>query len=493
MLRNSDRTDSATYTSDGDQPTDHQNPIPEGRYNLVIIGAGTAGLVTATAAAALGARVALIEKQRIGGDHLESTLPRMALIEAARLMAQAKRAREFGVESRSEPELNWGVAAARARRMQAESAASESIAQLTSKGIDIYLGEARFVDGGHVAVANSVLSFARALIATGSSPTPPAIPGIENVKPLTVEKLLSSAVPPQRAAIFGATAHGCEWAQVLARFGSRAIVYETGTRILADEDESAALVVQKALEREGVVFRFGCTNMSVNGSKLAGYVLGGECEDEFDEIIITGRRVPNIGTLELEAAHVECDEQGIIVNDRLRTTNARIFAAGDVCSRFRFVHASDALARTVVANALFFGTYKFTAANIPSLTMTDPEIARVGCSEQDEGVKQYHRMELDFHDVDRALLGGEDGLVRLYYDRRGGIHGATVVASRAGEMIGEIALAMRHTVRLSSLAADLHPYPTFSEVFKRAGDLYRHSLLTPTVAKMLKKLLKWRR
>lgn len=475
------------------RPEGYRNPAPQGRYNLVVIGAGQAGLVAATGAAALGARVALVEKERLGGTHLTAVVPRLALARTARAIGRVRKARDFGVTPCEEPSVNFAAVMAHARHVRAEIATADDWQQLHEKGIDVFFGAAQFVDGSHVTVDGDVLSFARALIATGAAPCPPDIPGADTVRALRADDILALKELPRRLAILGNGTAAMEYAQAFARFGGRVTVYEAGARILPEEDEHAAALIQKALERDGVTFRFGCTEMTLAPGKISGFVASNAFADEFDEILFLTGRKPHVEELNLEAARVECDEQGVIVNDRLRTTNWRIYAAGEVCARFSFLHASDALARSIVANALFFGTYRFSTAASPSLTLTDPEIARMGIGENDEHAKQLHVMDLTFKDVNRTRLDHEDGWLRLYYDRLGRIQGVSLVCSHAGEMIGEVALAMRHNLRLGSLAADLHPYPTLSEIFSRAGDGYRKTLLTPTIAKFLKKLLKWRR
>ena len=474
------------------RPAGYQNPAPRGRYNLLIIGAGTAGLVAANSAAALGARVALIERDRIGGERLESMLPRLILARAAHAVHQARRAAAFGVRQQ-EAAGDFAGVAERVRKVRAEIAANDDVSQLTEKGIDVYFGTATFVDGSHVTVGETELTFARALIATGASPALPDLPGIETVNPQRLNRLTALKELPRRLALWGTDATACEAAQTFVRLGSNVTVYTTGTRILVEEDEKPAHILQRALERDGVAFRFGCQNIELSAAQIRGHAIGGEFRDGFDSIIFVGRTHPNVAGLNLEAARVAFDESGILVNDRLRTTNSHVFAAGDVCAGYRFHHASDALARSVVANALFFSTSGFSTHTVPSLILTDPPLARLGINEADEDAKRYPVMELDFRDIDRALVDDESGFLRLYHDRRGGIHGATLIAAHAGEMIGELALAMRHRVRLSALAGDLHPYPTLSEVFRRAGDAYRHTLLTPSIARLIKRWLEWRR
>jgi pyruvate/2-oxoglutarate dehydrogenase complex dihydrolipoamide dehydrogenase (E3) component len=475
------------------RPEGYQNPVPRGRYNLVVIGAGTAGLVAATGAAALGARVAVIEKERLGGTHLSTVVPRISLTRSARVLTTTRNAGEFAVPYTSDSKVDFPSILARARRVRAEIAMHDDVQQLAAKGVEVYFGAGQFKDGAHIAVNGQVLSFARALIATGSVPALPEIPGIETVRALRPEDVFTLNSVPRRLAIFGNDSAACEFAQAFARFGSTVTLYDPGTRLLPQEDAAAAAMLRSALERDGVTLRFGTLDLKLSPSRISGRNSEGEFADEFEEILFLSNCKPNIEGLNLDAAHVDHEDESIGVNDRLRTTNPRIFAAGDVCARLSFHNASDALARSVVANALFFGTYRYSPVHVPSLTLTDPEIARIGIGESDPHAKHYRVMELTFKDVDRAAFEHQEGFLRLYHDHRGGIHGATLVCSHAGEMIGEIALAMRHNIRLSSLAADLHPYPTFSEVFKRAGDNYRRTLLTPTISKLLTRVLGWRR
>lgn len=481
------------------RPAAYENPVPRDRYNLVVIGAGKAGLVAATGAAALGARVALIERNLIGGTRLNTgDVPSKILIRAARALAEARRAREFGIQISGEPHVDFAAVMQRVRRLRAQIASNDSVTQLTQRGVDVYFGEARFEDGDHISVGDRKLAFARALIATGSSPVLPQIPDIKTVSPLTSETLFGLEAVPPRLAIVGGDSIGCEMAQVFARLGSRVIVYDTEPRILTAHDLAPAEIVRDALQRDGVVFRLACTKLrfeNINGVKrLHGSTADAAFTDEFDEVFVSGGRIPNVEGLNLAAAHIDCDEHRLLVNDRLRTTNSHVFAAGDVCSQYKSSHVADAQARMVIANALFFSGQRMSSLLIPWCTYTDPEIARVGIGETHPRCKLCLVADLPFKSNDRAVLDGqEEGMLRIYHDRRGGILGATLVAAHAGEVIGEIVVAMRHHARLGSLASDIHPYPTQSEILKRAGDMYRRTLLTPPVISVLRRIMKWRR
>lgn len=481
------------------RPAAYENPVPRDRYNLVVIGAGKAGLVAASGAATLGARVALIERNLIGGTRLNAgDIASNSLIRSARAVAEARRAREFGMQISGEPHMDFAAVMQRVRRLRAQIASNDSVTQLTQRGVDVYIGEARFEDADHISVEGRKLAFARALIATGSSSSLPTIPGIKTVSPLTSETLFTlDAVPPQLA-IIGGDSIGCEMAQVFARFGSRVIVYDTEPRILTAHDHAPAEIVRDALQRDGVVFRLACTELRFENTqgvkRLHGTSADASFTDEFDDVFISGSRVPYVEGLNLAAAHVDYDEGGVMVNDRLRTTNSHVFAAGDVCSQYKSSHAADAQARIVIANALFFSGQRMSSLLIPWCTYTDPEIARVGIGETHPRCKLCLVADLPFKSNDRAVLDGqEEGMLRIYHDRRGGILGATLVAAHAGEIIGEIVVAMRHRARLGSLASDIHPYPTQSEILKRAGDTYRRTLLTPPVISLLRSIMKWRR
>ena len=481
------------------RPPDYVNPVAQGRYNLVVIGAGTAGLVAATGAVALGARVALIEQNRVGGSRLNvGCIPSKALVRSARAVGDFRRSHGLGIIAPESPQVSFPAVMERMRRLRAQTASADSVARLVAQGIEIFFGEARFDDRSHISVDGQQLAFSRALIATGSSPALPSIPGLSALQPLTNETLFSLTELPPRLAIIGAGPIGCEMAQAFARFGSRVTVYDKEPRILPADDLDPAEMIKAALVRDGIQFRLGCTDLHgelANGTKrLRGQTADGEFADDFEQVLVSSGRTPNVKSLNLDAAHVAYDELGVLVTDHLRTSNRQIFAAGDVCSPHKFTHAADALARTVIANAMFFGTQRVSSLLIPWCTFTDPEIARVGIGEQDTESEHLIRLEIPLRENDRALLDGEEeGVLRIYHDRRGGIHGATLVASHAGEMIGELIVAMRHNVRLGSLASDIHPYPTQSEIFKRAGDQYRRTLLTPTVSAVLKKFLRWRR
>jgi pyruvate/2-oxoglutarate dehydrogenase complex dihydrolipoamide dehydrogenase (E3) component len=483
-------------------PTDWVNPEPSGRYNLVVIGAGTAGLVSAAGAAGLGAKVALIERHLTGGDCLNvGCVPSKALIRSARVAHDTRRAAEFGVKVGS-VEVDFPAVMERMRRLRAGIAPVDSVHRFKSLGVDVYLGSARFVDARRIEVAGKTLAFARAVIATGARASTPSIPGLAEAGYLTNETVFSLTSLPRRLVVFGGGPIGCELAQAFARFGSKVTVIQSEKQVLPREDPDAAAIVEASLRRDGIDILCGAQSARValeHGLKVVSVDCAGHSHRvEADEILVAVGRTPNVDGLSLDAAGVKYDPKlGVTVDDQLRTTHPHIFAAGDICSRYKFTHTADALARIVLQNALFFGRSRASALTVPWCTYTAPEIAHVGRYAKDldaEGV-QYETIRIDLEHVDRSILEGEtEGFLKVHYvPKKGTILGATLVASHAGDMISEISLAMEGKVGLGTIARTIHPYPTQADVIKRAGDAFNRTKLTPTVKSLFERLLRWRR
>lgn len=479
-------------------PSDYVNPTPQGRYNLVVIGGGTAGLVTAVGAATLGAKVALIEKTHLGGTRLNTgCVPSKALLRSARAAHEVKHAEEFGLTVPSY-EVDFASLMERLRKLRAYISQVDGVKSLTEKGVDVYLGTGKFVDSSTIEVGDRKLIFSRAVIATGARATLPKIPGIEEIEFLTNETVFNLTELPKHLAIIGAGSTGAETAQAFARLGSLVTTFDIQNRLLPYEDRDASNIVKASLEQDGVTFSLGVKNLrfSRNGREkfLTGEINNQAFSSPFDQILIAAGRTANVEGMDLDKVHVETTSDGVKVNSQLRTTHPHIFACGDVCSKFKFTHAADALTRIVIGNALFFSTAKVSDLNIPWAIYTDPELAHVGVDSDSEEGKEYQTIRLNLSEVDRAVLDDTPaGFIKITHDRRGQIKGATIVGSHAGELIGEIVVAMNHNISLSKLASDIHPYPTHSETIKKCGDLYRRTLLTPATSKFLAKFLKWRR
>ncbi|HZP44443.1 MAG TPA: mercuric reductase [Candidatus Binataceae bacterium] len=477
-------------------------PVPAECYNLVVVGAGTAGLVAAAGAAALGARVALLERHLMGGDCLNyGCVPSKSLLSAARAVHDAHRAARLGIAAEADAPADFARAMARMRRIRADLSIHDSVARFASLGVDLFHGHARFSGPDSVDVNGQRLRFRRALIATGARAAAPPIPGLAQAGYLTNETIFSLDRLPRRLAVIGGGPLGCELAQAVRRLGSEVTLLEAMPRILPREDADAAARLTTALQREGVEIVTAAAIASVEArgdGKLLRFKLNGAGEELIvDEILAGVGRAPNLADLGLEAAGVAFTSDGITVDDYLRTSNRRIFAAGDVCSSLKFTHAADAMARIVLRNALFFGRARLSALTIPWCIYTDPEIAQVGLT-ADEATRRgigFRTLVQELNGVDRAVIDGDaDGFVKVHVGARNDLMlGATIVAPHAGEMIGELTLAIQHRLGLKILADAIHPYPTYGEALRKLGDSYNRSRLTPGVRRLLAALMTWRR
>lgn len=486
-------------------PGDWANPEPASNYNLVVIGAGTAGLITAAGAAGLGAKVALVERYLLGGDCLNvGCVPSKALIRASRAVVDVRDAGEMGVQVHGEVSCDFSQVMERMRRLRTEISHHDSAKRYRDElGVEVFLGEAKFTGLRTIQVGDSTLHFSKAVIATGARAADPNISGIQEVGYLTNETVFSLTELPRRLGVIGAGPIGCELAQAFARFGSEVTVLGNHPQVLPKEDRDAADIVEQSMRKDGVEFVLDCNVTRVelrDGAKVIVVSCpdGREQEVIVDEILVGVGRTPNVNNLGLEQAGVTYDlKTGVEVNDHLRTSNKRIFAAGDVCSRFKFTHMADALARIVIRNALFWGRQKASKLIVPWCTYTDPEIAHVGLypKEADEQGIAIDTFQESLSEVDRAVLDGETtGFVKIHVKKgTEKIIGATIVARHAGEMISELTLAMVSNTGLKTLGSTIHPYPTQAEAIKRVADAYNRTRLTPFLRKVFKKWLSWSR
>ena len=484
-------------------PPDWRNPTPRGRYNLVVIGAGTAGLVAAAGAAGLGAKVALVERHLLGGDCLNyGCVPSKALIRASRAAAEVAHAGQFGVRVPPGAEVDFPAVMERMRRLRADISPHDSARRFTQLGIDVFLGSASFSGADTLRVEDQLLRFKKAVIATGARAAGLPIPGLAESGYLTNETVFSLTELPRRLAVIGSGPIGCELAQAFARFGAAVDLLEIAPRILGREDDDASRLVARSLADDGVRIHLGVEIVGVShdgeSKMLEVKFSDGLRKLMVDEILLGVGRAPNVEGLELEAAGVEYDARaGVRVDDRLRTTNPRIFAAGDICTRFKFTHAADAMARIVIQNALFLGRAKASALTIPWCTYTDPEVAHVGLYPREARERQIaiDTYEVPLSSVDRAVLDAQAGGFVKIHVRKGSdrILGATVVAANAGDLIAELSLAMTAGLGLKQIARTIHPYPTQAEAIKKAADAYSRTRLTPRVQTLFRKWLAWTR
>ena len=485
-------------------PPAWKNPDPAPMYNLVVIGAGTAGLVTAAGAAGLGAKVALIERHLIGGDCLNvGCVPSKGIIRTARAAYDVRVAGEFGVSSGMPPIVDFGKAMERMRKIRAGISFHDSAKRYSKElGVDVFIGQGRFTGPDSIEVEGKRLRFKKAAICTGARAAAPPIPGIEETGYLTNENVFWLTELPRRLTVIGGGPIGCELAQTFVRMGSEVTIMETVGHVLSREDVDAAEVVQNALLRDGVKL---CLNAKVLSTVKRGMEKvitveqeGKRMELVADEFLVGIGRAPNVDGLGLEAAGIEYDKRlGVKVDETLRTSNSRVYAAGDICFPYKFTHTADALARILIANALFLARQKTSALVVPWCTYTDPEVAHVGMYEKDAKDKGIDVLTLavPLADVDRALLDGEaDGFARVHLKKgTDKILGATVVARHAGEMINELSLAITAGLGLSAIGRTIHPYPTQAEAIKKLADAYNRTRLTPFVKKLFTAWLKWQR
>ena len=369
---------------DNARPSGWSNPRPRDPYHLLVIGAGPAGLVAARGAAMLGARVALIESHLLGGDCLNyGCVPSKTLIRTSRLYAEMRNAANFGARPPDDIQVDFPMAMERMRRIRTRISRVDSASRLSAVGIDVFFGTARFTSGDAIDVEGTRLRFKKAMIATGSRSILPAIPGLTEAGYLTNETVFDLTVLPRRLLVIGGGPVGCELAQAFSRFGSRTVIAHDEPLFLPKEERDAAQMVSEALARDGVEIHLNTTvvNVRVEGGRKRVETLndGNVATIAADQILTGIGRVPAVAGLNLEAAGVVYDAKaGIRVDDFLRTTNPRIYAAGDVCLEHQFTDAADASARIVVRNALFLGRQRISALTIPWCTYTDPEIAHVG-------------------------------------------------------------------------------------------------------------------
>jgi len=459
------------------------NPRPADKYNLVILGGGYAGILTAREAVRAGAKVALIERNLLGGVCLNAgCICSKAMIRTSRLYAEMRNAGRYGAQRPDNIHVDFAEVMERMRRVRSRVSRRTSARELKASGVDVFFGEGRFTGPEAMTVNGETLRFKRALVATGARPAIPSIPGLEEAGYLTNETVFELNECPRNLVVIGGGPLGCELAQAFCRLGSHVSLVQDEPLFLGQEERDAAQILSESLARDGIDIHLNTQTVGVRTEgprKLVDLISdGNKATVVADAILLAAGRAPNVQGMNLEAADVNySDESGIRINDFLQTSNPRIYAAGDVCLEHKFAHIEGASAHIVTKNALFFGRLRLSTLTIPWCTYTDPEIAHVGmyvreAREKDIAVKT---LTVPMHDVDRAMADAEEeGFVKIHIkegtDR---ILGATVVARHAGELIGVISLAMSAGVGLRKLAHVSYPYPTQAAAIKMACNAYR--------------------
>ncbi|MFI5303915.1 MAG: mercuric reductase [Nitrospiria bacterium] len=483
-------------------PPDWVNPKPSGKYNLVVLGGGTAGLVTAAIASALGAKVALVERNLMGGDCLNTgCVPSKGILRVSRGLGEMARSRGLGIRILGEVHVDFARVMERMQRLRAKISFNDSVKRFKNMGVDVFLGEGKFIEPKSIEVSGKILKFSKAAVCTGARPGISTIPGLDADGVLTSENIFSLTELPETLAVIGAGPIGSEMTQAFARFGSQVFLFESSSHILPREDEDAAMILQERLKNEGVRLLLGSKILSVESrenGKVIHYQLNGEKKElTVQKILVSIGRTPNVEGLGLENAGIEFDtKEGIKVNQKLQTTNSRVYAAGDVCFPFKFTHAADATAQILIQNALFphplgLGYASTGDLIIPRCTYTDPEIAHVGRVDE-EMIRRKGDVEtltVLLNEIDRAILDGEEeGFVRVHLEKgTDRIIGATLVGSHAGEMISEMTVAINSGAGLGLIGRTIHPYPTQSDAFRKVATAWRKKGLTQTKKKVLTK------
>ncbi|MDZ7811019.1 MAG: mercuric reductase [Arhodomonas sp.] len=455
--------------------------------DLVVIGGGVAGLVTASVAGQLGLDVALLEREsRLGGDCLHyGCVPSKTLLRSAAVAQLMRRGADFGLPAH-EPAVDLAAVNDHLRSVIDTLQAHDDPERFRGYGVDVRFGAARFVNSGEVRVKGEALRARRFVIATGSRPQVPMIPGLAEAGYLTNETVFGLRELPPRLVVVGAGPVGLELAQAFARLGSRVTVVEAAPEVLPREDARLAAELRGALAREGVRFHLGARLERVD-REVDGVTLQlNEGEDHrpvsADRILVATGRVPAVEGLSLETAGVAHDRRGIAVDARLRTDQHHIYACGDVTGMHPYTHMAEYQAGIVIANAVFRMPKRADYRVVPRVTYTDPELAQVGLTPA-EALERYpdaRVLEYPFAELDRGIIDGEtDGRIRLVV-RRGQILGASILGAHAGELIHEIVVAMQARVRLGTISAAVHAYPTLAQIHRRAANtLYGEQLFRP--------------
>lgn len=454
-------------------------------FDLIIIGGGVAGLVSASGAAQLGARVALIDKASLGGDCLRTgCVPTKRLVRSAKVASLLRRAGEFGIKTGG-VEVDFPAVMDAMRRTQARIAENDDPERFRRMGVEVMFGAGKFLDPHTFEVNGERLKGRRFIIATGSSPVMPSVPGLKEAGALTNETALGLKSLPASIIILGGGPIGVEFGQIFARLGSKVTIIERQGQVLSREERELSSLLRDYLAEDGieVAFNTEVKEVKAEGGVKAVYTrslspsLSGERVFRAEEVMAAIGRSPNVEGLALDAAGVESDaRKGIKTDDTLKTSEAHIYAAGDCIGSFAFTHVAEYHAGIALGNALFpFFKRKLELNAVPWTTFIDPELARVGLTE-DEARDKHGKVKVyrfPFTSVDRAVIEGEPrGLVKVITDKKARILGAHILGPGAGELLPEFTLAMRKGIPISDISRTIHVYPTRSMGLKRVADEY---------------------
>ena len=464
-------------------------------YDLCIIGGGAAGLVVAAGAATLGAKVALVEKRALGGDCLYfGCVPSKTLIHSAKVAQIMRDANRFGIAAHT-PAIDLSLVMQRVQSVIEQIEPNDSPERFAALGVEVIFGAGQFAGADEFVVNARTLRARKFVIATGTRPAVPALPGLENTPYLTNETLFAVNGPIRHLLILGGGPIGCEMAQSLARLGSGVTLFDLAPRLLPREDDDVSAVIHHQFKQDGIELHLGIQVLKLeheNGETrvLLEHPQHGRYWLNGSHLLIAAGRKPNLENLGLEQAGVALENGRLVLDARLRTSNKNIYACGDVAGPYLFTHMAEHQAGVVLRNALFHWPSKVQTRNIPWCTYTDPELARVGLSESEalqQGIK--HRVyRFPFADIDRAVTAGETvGLAKIITTPRGKLLGACIVGPQAGELIAEYVLAISKGMQAADLSNTIHIYPTLAQINRRVADQRLKESLTPK----RKQWLKW--
>ena len=472
--------------------------------NLIVIGAGSGGLVSAYIAAAVKAKVTLIEKHKMGGDCLNTgCVPSKALIRSARYLAQIRRAEEFGFTSAS-AEFDFSQVMERVQRVVKEVEPHDSVERYTELGVEVIQGEARITSPYSVEVNGQTLTSRSIIVATGARPFVPPIEGIEQIEYLTSDSLWTLRQLPRRLVVLGGGPIGCELAQSFARFGAEVSIVEMAPRLMIREDEDVAAMVTEHFADDGVQLYTNHTAKAfkVDGDRkwLVAEHNGNEVELEFDQVLVAVGRMANTRGFGLEELGVEISERRTVAaNEFLQTNFPNIYVCGDVTGPYQFTHTAAHQAWYASVNALFgsFRKFRVDYSVIPFATFTDPEVARVGLNEQDAAAQgiAYEATVYGLDDLDRAIADGENhGFIKvLTVPGKDRILGATIVGEHAGDLIAEFVTAMRYSLGLNKILGTIHIYPTWTEGNKFAAGNWKRAHAPEALLRWVERFHNWHR
>jgi pyruvate/2-oxoglutarate dehydrogenase complex dihydrolipoamide dehydrogenase (E3) component len=469
-------------------------------FDLVVIGGGSGGLVVAAGGSTLGAKVALVEKHKLGGDCLwYGCVPSKTLIRSASVAHEMRQAERWALEP-ADPHPQLARVMERVRDVIAGIEPFDSPERFRGLGVDVVFGEGRFVSPDAFEVGGRRLTAKHFVLATGSRPAVPPIPGIDSVPYLTNETVFDLREPVQSLLIVGSGPIGCELAQAFRRLGSEVTVVDMASRILPREDADLADVVFRQHQGEGIRYHFDAAITRVGGA--AGAITldikgkdGVEATLTGTHLLLAAGRRTNVENLGLEAAGVQLEKGRIVVDDHLRTTNSSIFAIGDVAGGAQFTHLAEHHAGVVLRQAIFRLWWTKPSAVLPWATFTDPELARVGLSEDEAKAKQIdHRVyRFPFDEIDRARAEGEtEGFAKILTDPKGKLLGAAIVGAHAGELIAQYVLAITHGMKAKAISGTIHTYPTLASIGRRVADQRLKEGLTPSSKRWIKRIFRLR-